>query len=268
MAVTQADVDELFSAPPACFIAARDALAKRARAEKQEKLAKEISSLRKPTVTVWLLNQLGRHHERETAALLQAGEKLRRGQTAALRGVGPEPLREANDAWRAAVSSALKRAREILKTAGGRQQLEEARLVATLLGAAADTKNAQLLKRGKLTEELEPPGFEAALGALVARPAKLRAAVRRRAGIKGPRIRVAEEKRRREAATALHNQEQEAAKAETTASRAERQATKLEAVASQMLERAARARGIAAAARKRAADSRAAVEDQRRRAGE
>ena len=68
---------------------------------------------------MWLLNQLARHHERETAALLQVGEKLRRAQASALRGDGPEPLREANDAWRAAVSSVLKRAREILRTDWG-----------------------------------------------------------------------------------------------------------------------------------------------------
>ena len=35
--------------------------------------------------------------------------RVRRAQTAALRGVGREPLREANDAWRAAVSSVLER---------------------------------------------------------------------------------------------------------------------------------------------------------------
>jgi hypothetical protein len=134
MSVSEAEVDELFSTPPTQFIADRNELAKRARAGKQEALAKEIVSLRKPTATVWLLNQLARHHEQETAALLEASEKLRRAQTAALRGVGPAPLREANNAWRAAVSSALKRAREILKTAGGRQDLEEPRLVRPPLG--------------------------------------------------------------------------------------------------------------------------------------
>ena len=50
--------------------------------------------------------------------------------------------------------------------------------MATLLGAAADTKSAELLKRGRLTQELEPPGFEAALGALGAGPAKPRTVVR------------------------------------------------------------------------------------------
>jgi hypothetical protein len=270
MPVAEAEVDELFSTPPTQFIAARNELVKRARAGKQEELAKEIASLRKPTATVWLLNQIARHHERETAALLQAGEKLRRAQTAALRGVGPEPLREANDAWRAAVSSALKRAREILKTAGGRQDLEEPRLVATLLGAAADTKSAELLKRGKLTEELKPPGFEAALGVLGAGPAKPRTAARRPKADEASsrKVRVAEEKRRREAVTALRSREREAAKAEKAASRAEREAAALDARASQTLERATRAREIAVAARKRATDSRAAVEDLRRRASE
>jgi len=144
----------------------------------------------------------------------------------ALRGTGPEPLREANDAGRAAVSSALKRAREILKTAGGRKDLEETRLASTLLGAAADTQSAELLKRGTLTAELKPPGFEAALGALGAGPAKPRTAARRPKAddASSRKMRVAEEKRRREAITALCRQEREAVKAEKAASRPEREA--------------------------------------------
>jgi hypothetical protein len=73
----------------------------RARAGKQEELAEEAAYLRKPTATVWLLNQLARHtSERRRRCSVPARSYAKRRRQRCAVSVR-KPLREANDAWRA-----------------------------------------------------------------------------------------------------------------------------------------------------------------------
>ena len=108
MMIDDTELDELFVTPPANFIGARNALASKARASGQKERARLIDALRKPTMVVWLINQLARDRRAEVAGLLTAGQRLRE---ASLRSSGPAPLREANEAWRAAVARALREIR-------------------------------------------------------------------------------------------------------------------------------------------------------------
>jgi hypothetical protein len=248
--VKEAEIDALYSTPPADFVAARNELVKRARAAKQDVLARELAALRKPHAVVWLVNQLARRHPAQATALLEVGEELREAQRKALRGAGTAALRDANQAWRDAVSRALKSMRAIAGRA-----IEEPRIVATLLGAAADPQHAKLLERGRLVEEVEPPGIESALGALGnPRPVRRRERSATRTTAAHRDEHRDERQRQREAAKARRAREREAAKAQQAAADAERTAARLEGRSAEAAKRAAEARAAAQAAKRRAQD--------------
>jgi len=257
--VKEAEIDALYSTPPADFVAARNALVQRARAAKRDDLARELAALRKPSRVVWLVNQLARRHPADAAALIAAGTELRQAQRSALRGAGTAALRNANQGWRAAVSKTLKRIREI---AGG--AIEEPRIVATLLGAAADPRNAKRLERGRLDEELEPPGIESALGAIGKAPALRTRGSRRARPVQANAVRRgelrAERRRAREATRTLRAREREATKAQKAAADAERTAVRLEERGAEAVKRAGDAHAAARAAKRRAAELEAEVE--------
>jgi hypothetical protein len=243
--IDDADLDTLFATPPASFIGARNALASKAREAGQRDRALQIEALRKPTMVVWLINQLARRQGAEVAALLTAGKRLRE---ASLKGSGPAPLREANEAWRAAVARALQGIRTI-----ARRDIDEPRIVATLTGAVADPAHANRLARGQLTDELQPPGIEGVLGELAKAPPRPRPLVEQGTeNATSDAVRRAEERRQREAAKALREQERKAAKARKEASRAEEVAARLERRAKVAADEAAIARRAADEAARRA----------------
>jgi hypothetical protein len=244
--IDDTELDALFVTPPASFIGARNALASKAREAGQKDRARQIDALRKPTMVVWLINQLARDRHAEVAGLLTAGQRLRE---ASLKGSGPAPLREANEAWRAAVAQAL---REIRRIAG--RGIDEPRIVATLAGAVADPAQAERLARGRLTDELQPPGIEGVLDALAkAPPSRPRAAAEPRAAmVTSNATRLAEERRRREAAKELREREHAAAKARKEALRADEVAARLERRAKAAVDEAAAARRTADEAARRA----------------
>jgi hypothetical protein len=246
MMIDDNELDALFATPPASFIGARNALASKAREAGQKDRARQIDALRKPTMVVWLINQLARDHETEVAGLLTAGQRLRE---ASLKGSGPAPLREANEAWRAAVARAL---REIRRIAG--RGIDEPRIVATLSGAVADPAQADRLARGRLTDELQPPGIEGVLDALAKAPPSRPRAVAEpsAAGATSNTTRLAEQRRQREAAKELREQERAAAKARKEALRADEVAARLERRAKAAVDEAAVARRTADEAARRA----------------
>src|SRR5207244_3962609 len=130
------------------FVAARNELVKRARAAKQDALARELAALRKPHAVVWLVNQLARRHPAQATALLEAGKQLREAQHKALHGTGTAALRDANQAWRGAEHRAERqRQREAAKARRAREQ--EA---AKAQQAAADAERAAARLEGRSAE--------------------------------------------------------------------------------------------------------------------
>src|SRR5207248_4576119 len=107
------------------------------------------------SLVAWALNQLARRRPEEIEALLEAGNRLRRAQTAALEGGDPDELREATRAEAGEVQALAGQARAILADAGrGGSTAHEDRLAATLRAAAVDPEAGDLLRRGGLTTEL------------------------------------------------------------------------------------------------------------------
>jgi hypothetical protein len=161
------ELDRLYELPPGEFTAARDEAAKRLRAEGRRELADEVKRLRKPTLPVWLANRLAHERELDVKRLLKAGEALAASQAAG----SAEDFAEARGEEQHALERLAAAARELAGREGAGAPAVE-RAVQTLRAASLTDEGRDLLERGRLTEELEPPGFDALTGLPPARPAK------------------------------------------------------------------------------------------------
>jgi hypothetical protein len=135
-----------------------------------------VKKLAKPSVPVWTANQLARREPGELRALLRSAEELRKAQQRALGGRGASDLRDRLARQRLAVRALAHLGRDILAEEG--RTVSDAiveRIAKTLDAAALDEGSRFLLRAGRLTEELDPPGFEALAGMAPPSPPKQRA---------------------------------------------------------------------------------------------
>jgi hypothetical protein len=128
-------------------------------------------------VSAWLVNQLARARELDVQRLTKAGEALEQAQRDAMAGEASDFDTARRD--EAAAIQRLRDAAEELLPSASTAMLD--RVARTLRAAAASSEGRALLKQGRLTEDLEPPGFEALAGLATARPARKRAAPKRAA---------------------------------------------------------------------------------------
>jgi hypothetical protein len=152
----ETELDDLYAVPPEGFTRARNDLAQRLKQAGQVEAAAGVKQLRKPTVPLWAVNQLARRHPDDVRALLDAGERLRVAQQAALRGESQE-LRTATAEEREILQGLTQRGAELVREAG--HSADTKRIADTLRAAAVDESGRELLKRGRLSEELEASGF-------------------------------------------------------------------------------------------------------------
>jgi hypothetical protein len=152
--------DELYTLPPAQFVAARDARAKEARASGDKDAAREITSLRKPTIVGWLANLLAHERADSVRPLVELGAALREASETLS---GPQ-LRGLSRQRNELVGALVREARALGAAAGQRRLGEDAvrGLEATLHAALADPDAAQQLIQGRLTDGLTHTGFGAA----------------------------------------------------------------------------------------------------------
>ena len=158
-----AELDRLYGLPPGEFTAARDDAAKRLRAEGKRELAAEVKRLRKPALPVWLANRLAHERELDVKRLLKAGEALAATQAGAAGGGSADEFAEARREEQHALERLADAARELAGREGAGAQVVE-RAVQTLRAASLTADGRELLERGRLSEELEPPGFDALAG--------------------------------------------------------------------------------------------------------
>jgi len=164
------DLDDLYGADLDEFVARRDELAKRLRKEGDREAADRVKALRKPTVPAWAANRLARFARGDVTAAVKAGERLERAQKALLAGKSRDPFDKAAREHQDAVRALVDRAGGL----GLTEQMME-RLGATVRAASTNEEGRELLRAGRLTEDVEPGGFEAFAGVPVA-PAKKAAA--------------------------------------------------------------------------------------------
>jgi hypothetical protein len=163
----EADIDALFAVPLAEFTAARNALAARLKQEGRGDEAARLKAMVKPSISAWAVNQLYRKHRESFDRLMATGQRFRQVQASQLAGKGAD-LRAEGDARRKAVSDLARLAAELLRDAGHNATLDTMRRITTTLEAMsvyASLPDAPT--PGRLTEDVDPPGFEA-LTALIA----------------------------------------------------------------------------------------------------
>ena len=147
--------DRLYGLPLKEFVPARDELAKRLRDQGQRELADDVKGLRKPPVAAWVVNRLARERELDVQRLLNAGEALTKAQAGAASGDSPEAFAAARRDEQRALERLAEAAREMIDREGiGAAALE--RVLQTLRAASLTSDGRELLKRGRLSEELEP----------------------------------------------------------------------------------------------------------------
>jgi hypothetical protein len=226
------EIGALYALPLGEFTAARNELAKRRKDP-------EIRKLAKPTVAAWAVNRLVRQEPELVDELLEHGAAL---QEQTLRGA-VDAVRDTQRREREAVRALVARAGALLQKDGHRPSAQTLERVAATLTAGAQTESGrEALRGGRLTEELEPSGFEALAGMAPA-------------GRGGRRddladARRAKEERKRE----RRRLEEQLRKLERRAESAEREAERAERAAAAAREEAERAR--------RAADETAASLDE------
>jgi hypothetical protein len=121
-----------------------------------------VQELRKPSVPAWTINQLVRRNRKQVDALLAAGERLEESQKALLAGGGQPAFAEAREREHEALKPLREAARAILGTGASEGTLE--RVASTLRAAVVTADGRSQLVEGRLTTEIDPPGFEAFAG--------------------------------------------------------------------------------------------------------
>ena len=255
------EIDDLFKLPPVEFTAARNALAAKLKKDGDAAAADRVKALGKPSISAWIANQLYWRHRKAFDRLLAAGDQFRKAQAAQLAGK-PGDLRGSLDARRETLSELTRHAAEILRDTGHPPSPDMMRRVMTTLEALATYgEQPDAPQPGRLTADVDPPGFEA-LAALVPR-----AGHRASAAADKPRVipfsQPKPEPARRKGADAKEEErrrEAERRAKEAEARKALRDAERALADARRDAERARAAMKTAAAAAKAAEKAKAALE--------
>lgn len=154
----ETELDRLYQGPLREFVSARNALAASLRSSGEPDKAKRVKALAKPSASAWAVNQLYWRERAIFDALIAAGDRyraaLQKGHTEA-----------AERERREAVERALAATRALLDEGG--HKLGETllrRITTTLEALASYGSDHPEPMRGRLTEDLEPPGFGAFAG--------------------------------------------------------------------------------------------------------
>lgn len=157
MAKLEDDLNALFQLPLAEFIAGRKALATRLKKDGRTSEADQIKSLPKPSISVWTVNQLYWNHRDEFEELIAAGQRFRKAQKSGK----VTDMRDALDARRETLNELSDLATELLRDAGHNPSLDVSRRVTSTLEAmSAFASFPADIHPGRLTEDIDPPGFD------------------------------------------------------------------------------------------------------------
>jgi hypothetical protein len=249
--------DELYGLPPDEFTAARDALVKQLRADKERELANQVKALRKPTVAAWALNQLVRNRRKDVERLLAAGDELRAAQEELVASGDRSGFQKAAAKERELVATLARDAAALAAEAGvGTSQGLEEKFVATLHAAALDEEVAAELGAGRVLRERQAvTGFGGIeLGAAPSKPGPKRAEKPAK-----PSKDNAAKRKRQQAEEAKARQELSAARLEERSAGRERDAAAK--AAARAADRLAKAEERAAEAARRLEEARGELEE-------
>ncbi len=155
MAALDDQIDDLYKLPLAEFTQARNALVKTVRGAD----ATHVRTLQKPTVVAWTVNQVYWRARPAFDRAMKAGARLRQAQIAALTGKSAD-LRDATDAHRKAIGEAVREAVAIGTKTGSHPAPDALMRTFETLSLAQEPPAPP----GRLTDALQPAGFEALAG--------------------------------------------------------------------------------------------------------
>ena len=154
-------LDELYAAPLDQFVKVRNDIVGRLKKAGDDEAAARIAGLKKPSVSAWAVNQLAHSGSIDLQRLIKAGEALEQAQSRAISGEGSSGFENARREESAATSLLRTAAKKVLPAASA-SVLD--RVASTLRAGAATAEGRALIKQGRLTVDLDPPGFAAFSG--------------------------------------------------------------------------------------------------------
>jgi hypothetical protein len=150
---------QLYSVEPEQFVAERKRLERSLRDDGRAEEAAEIAKLRKPSQPVFLANRLARWQPDLVAQLVEDGKRL----------AGAHEAGEAEQ-LRAVQRDLAGRVDALIRIVPGLSGAIEQRLASLLRTAATNPATADLLRRGVLSDEVEPTAFDALAGLTLSPP--------------------------------------------------------------------------------------------------
>ena len=148
-------IDDLYQLPLGEFTGARNALAKTLGGAD----ASHVKRLEKPTVVPWAVNQLYWRDRPAWDRLMKSGAALRTAQIAALEGKKAD-VRKASEAHRKSLAEAVERATQLAAEHDAKPGADPLVRMLEALSISA----APLPHPGRLTDVIQPAGFEALTG--------------------------------------------------------------------------------------------------------
>ena len=156
----EGDLDALFKLPLAEFTGARNALAARLKKSGRGDEAVVIKALAKPPVSAWAVNQLYWNHRVAFDRLIASGERFHKAQKSGK----TADMRTALDARREALADLSDLATSLLGDSRHNPSLDTIRRISSTLEAmsamSGRASRADAPRPGRLTEDVDPPGFE------------------------------------------------------------------------------------------------------------
>lgn len=198
------EVDGLFKLPLAEFIEARNALAKRLKQSGRADDANLVKTLVKPSVSAWTVNQLYWNHRVAFDRLLATGQRFHKAQASGLAGKVAD-LRGSLDARREALLRLSELAESLLTDSGHSSSPDTIHRVTTTLeaiSAHASVSDGPTL--GRLSQDVDPPGFElmasfvGSVGAMKGAAAPARTSQKSTVAATSPQQKAARDARERE----------------------------------------------------------------------
>lgn len=154
------NVDALFRLPLAEFTSARNALAAQLKKNGRGDAAADIKALGKPAVSAWAVNQLYWNHREAFDKLLASGERFHKAQSSRS-GAKVADMRNALDERREALTKLSDIAARVMRDAGHNPSPDTIhRITTTLEGVSAYASRDDGPHLGRLTHDVDPPGFE------------------------------------------------------------------------------------------------------------
>jgi hypothetical protein len=154
------DIDALFRLPLAEFTGARNTLAAQLKKGGRGDEAVLVKSLVKPSISAWTVNQLYWKHREAFDRLIDSGVRFHKAQSSRLAGKLAD-MRTALDARREALTQLSDLATSLLRDAGHNPTPDTIhRITTTLEAMSAYASRSDAPRPGRLTHDVDPPGFE------------------------------------------------------------------------------------------------------------